>query len=90
MLPLLLLCHDAAIADTTATAAAMLPLVQVSGIETFGGPERHAYFREAALGLNRLAYLCVSVPPSLMLLLLPLLLLSRSAASRPSAVQNAL
>jgi hypothetical protein len=33
-------------------------LTQVSGIKTCGGPERLVYFREAASGLNRLAYFC--------------------------------
>lgn len=30
--------------------------MQVSGIKTFGGPERVVYYREAAAGLNKLAY----------------------------------
>lgn len=29
---------------------------QVSGIKTFGGPDRLVYFREASAGLNKLAY----------------------------------
>ncbi|KAF6254331.1 hypothetical protein COO60DRAFT_1703369 [Scenedesmus sp. NREL 46B-D3] len=33
-------------------------MAMVSGIKTFGGPERLVYFREAASGLNRLAYFC--------------------------------